>query len=482
MTGATARSHSPAARRRPWPLWLVAVVLFALSTVIAPHATADDDPPAAGPEGVTSLDALERAFQSVVERVAPSVVGIRALRRHPNIFPGLGREGTGEANEQQLVINGSGTIVSDDGLILTNEHVVQGTSSIDVHFHDGRSRRATILAADPRSDLAVLHVPCSGLQPVTFCDWSSVTRGQWAIVLGNPFGLGADGHLSVSVGIVANLGRQLPGLGAVDDRFYSNMIQITAPINPGNSGGPLFNVHGELIGIVTAMHTRAPADEGIGFAIPLTPAKRRVIETLCRGQTVAYGYLGATVRQPDRAERDALTVSHGVIIQRLEPDGPAQQAGLQVGDAIREYDHQPITGPGHLAELVGQSTVGATVRLDVLRDGRPLVQHAIIEQRDINRVSWMRGGAISWRGMRLADLTPDARQRMRVDGEAAGVVVIGVDEDTPARRANLRVGDVIARVGGSPVADTLDFLLRVRDVKGTLELSLHNEGPRFISP
>jgi serine protease Do len=221
--------------------------------------------------------------------------------------------------------------------------------------------------------------------------------------------------LSVSVGVIANLGRQLPGLGEVDDRFYHDMLQITAPINPGNSGGPLFNIRGELIGVVTAMHTRAPADEGIGFAIPMSPAKRRVVDTLCQGRPVEYGYLGVVVRALGTAERAALHLGHGVVVQQVEPEGPAAQAGLSVGDLVLEFEHQAVTGPAQFAELAGQSAVGSVVRLEVLRNERSETLRLLVERRDVSRVSWMRGGAIAWRGMRLTDLSPDARRPMRGD-------------------------------------------------------------------
>jgi serine protease Do len=309
-----------------------------------------------------------------------------------------------------------------------------------------------------------------------------VARGQWAVVLGNPFGLGLDGQLSVSIGVIANLGRQLPGLGEVDDRFYNDMIQVNAAINPGNSGGPLFNIRGELIGIITAIHTRAAADEGVGFAIPMTPAKRRLIELLCQGRPIEYGYLGAVVRSPDAAEREGLGVGHGVVIQRVEPDGPAARAGLRTGDFILALEGQSVNGPAHLAELVGQSPVGATVRLELLRAGQPVTLRVTVDQRDVSRVSWMRGEAVHWRGMRLTDLTPDVRRQLRVPDDARGVVVIEVGADSPAGRANMQPGEVIDQVGGQPIDDTLDFLLRVRDVKGTLDVSVRHQGTRSVTP
>jgi len=371
-----------------WPLWLVTALLFGVFALLTPHALADE--PAGGAvRGTADLEALQRAFQQVVDQVAPSVVGIRAQRRPVATLAGAGQA---EPPSPTVVVNGSGTIISADGLILTSEHVVQAATDIEILFFDGQRLRALVLAADPRSDLAILQTARAGLRAAAMCDWPSVARGQWTVVIGNPFGLGQDGQLSVSVGVIANLDRQLPGLGEADDRFYHDMIQVTAPINPGNSGGPLFNIHGELIGVVTAMHTRAPADDGVGFAIPMTTVKRRLIDTLCQGRAIEYGYLGATVRSPDAAERAALGLAHGVVVQRVEPDGPAALAGLVLSDAIVAFDGQPVTGPAQFAELVGQSPVGATVELAMLRNGRPAILRATLDRRDVTRVSWMREG------------------------------------------------------------------------------------------
>jgi S1-C subfamily serine protease len=356
------------------------------------------------------LEALQRAFQSVTQDVAPSVVGLRS--RRPRSLPtGFIAPQSGPGAVDLVVVNGSGTIISADGLILTNEHVVGGATEIDVLFSDGQKYPGTIVAADARSDLAIVKVRRSGLRPVHWAEWRDVARGQWSVVLGNPFGLGQDGQLSVSIGVVSNLGRQLPGLGEADDRFYYDMIQTTAPINPGDSGGPLFNVHGELIGVITAMHTRAPADEGIGFAIPMNATKRRLIDYLAQGNPIEYGYLGLTVRMPENDERESLGPQGGIFVQQVEAGGPAAQAGLRVGDVIRRFDEQAVTRPAQLAELVGQSPVGTKVSLDVLRNGRSRPTQVTVSRRELSRVNEMRGTAgAAAKSTRGANLTDDGDQ------------------------------------------------------------------------
>jgi len=328
----------------------------------------------------------------VARRVAPSVVGIRVQRLCLDPAGGQNPSATTALPERRVIVNGSGVVIAPDGLILTNQHVVQSATEIRVTFHDGTVSQAEILSADPRSDLAVVKVPRSDLVPVRWCDWQSVTRGQWTVVVGNPFGLGSDGQLSVTVGVVANLGRQLPGLGEADDRFYYDMMQLTAPINPGHSGGPVFNLRGELIGLVTAMHTRTPADEGVGFAIPMNPPIRRVIDTLCQGRPYEYGYLGVTVRSLSPEEREALGLpfGEGVIVQAIEPDGPAARAGVANGDVLCRLDGASISSPGQLAERVGHMSIGQQATLEYLRDGRVVAAQVTIARRDPLRVSWLR--------------------------------------------------------------------------------------------
>jgi serine protease Do len=223
----------------------------------------------------------------------------------------------------------------------------------------------------------------------------------------------------------------------------------------------------------------------VGFAIPLTPAKREVIDTLRQGRHVEYGYLGLTVRLSDAAERPAggLSGARGVIVQQVEPGGPAVAAGVRVGDVLLAYGPTPVTGPAQLAEVVGQTPVGTRVRLETLRGGQPLSLEATVDRRDANRVSWMRGGAVSWRGLRLADVTDGARRRMRGGGDAPeGVVVIGVEADSPAARADVRVGDVVQAVAGQPVEDALSFLTSVRDATDPLELTIRGRGALTVTP
>jgi len=447
----------------------------------APRGGAETDAPR---DATASLDELQAAFQQVIERVAPSVVGLRAYRRHVALPAGDAATDPRRAWEQYVVVNGSGTVIHADGLILTNEHVVQGADRLDVILHDGEIVSGALVAADPRGDLAVIRVPRHLLAPAEPCDFAQVARGQWTLALGNPFGLGGDGKLSVSVGVIANLGRRLPGLGEADDRLYTNMIQTTAAIHPGNSGGPLLNLRGQLIGIVTAMHTRAAADDGVGFALPMTPRQWERVQRLARGERIEYGYIGLAVRPATPHEQQAAALEPGVgaVVESVEPDGPGAQAGVQSGDLIVRFNRQTVSDVIPLTELVGQAAVGAEALLELLRAGQRHTLSVRVEARDLARVSWMRGGAILWRGMRLAELAPQPREPQRTDPTGGGVVVIDVQHDSPAAHLPIERGDVIEEIEGRPVGTIEVLQARVRSRKDALRIRLRGRGEVVLPP
>jgi serine protease Do len=480
----SAKSANDGAARRKRDIrlfWRALGISFALA--LSTPARADGEGGKPPSSDAPSLEQIEKAFQQVIEQVTPSVVGIRVQRRYMATLPG--DEGAaGGLFEQLVTINGSGTVIDADGLILTNEHVVQSAGEIQVYFYDQRMYPATVVASDPRGDLAVIKIERRGLTPAKIADWSTVARGQWAITMGNPYGIGSDGRLSVSVGVISNLDRALPGLGEVDDRFYADMIQTTASIHPGCSGGPLFNIRGELTGVVTAMHTRAPADEGIGFAIPMTAGRLHGIRELAAGRSIEYGYLGLTVRSVEPEERRLMGVESplGAVIQQIDPTGPASLAGLRTGDMIMSVESSAVQGPGSLAELVGQTVPGQTVAVEVRREGERMVIHPVVQRREISFVTWMRGGAILWRGMRLTDLTPAVRRNMGVDATVVGVVVIDVLPGSQAERAKIEIGDVVEGIGETVVGNLEDFNRAMADKKESVVVRFRSRGEAVIQP
>jgi serine protease Do len=457
-------------------LWLYAALAFIVILALGPNRSLADEPP-------VDLNRLEQAFQRVTDQVSPSVVGIRARRRHFTQIPSPDTAAD-QTFEQLVIVNGSGTVVDADGLILTNEHVVRGAEDLTIVLHDGSKLAGTVFAADARSDLAIVHVNRKSLPPAKFCQWSAVKRGQWSIAIGNPFGLGSDGQLSVSVGVISNLDRQLPGLGQVDDRSYSDMIQTTATINPGNSGGPLFNIRGELIGIVTAMHTRAGGDEGAGFAIPMTPARVQIISRLRRGESPKHGYFGLNVRPRSNAATGAAVKGQGagITIESVDAGGPASQSGLDAGDLITLFDDYPINNPGDLVATVAASAGGHPVSISVSRAGRPLDLKITPTSRAINTVAWLRDRSIQWRGLRLTSRPIASALSPGNAPVPAGLRVIDVSPGSSASRAPIEIGDTVTQVDGEGVLTIDDFRRRIAARAGNVRLRTAEHGEVVVRP
>ncbi|MBL8879796.1 MAG: trypsin-like peptidase domain-containing protein [Phycisphaerales bacterium] len=459
-------------------IFVAACLLSAASSAQQPNSSA---------EAITSRDAagtaydpraLQDAFQSVIGRAAQSTVSIRARRAIAPPASLAGAAQPGVSREERLVrtslVNGSGVVLDARGAILTNEHVIQGAGEITIINHAGDSFAARIVSADPRSDLAVLQCDGGEWQPPQWADSATLARGQWVIAIGNPFGLAGDGHASAAVGTISNLGRRLPGLGDADDRLYHDMIQVTCSIHPGNSGGPLYDLEGRLVGVVTAMHTRAPADEGIGFALPLSPAKRRVIESLMAGQSIKYGYLGLSVRPNPSAA--------GLIVEAVEPKGPADVAGVQVGDLVQSLNGESCGDLGRFAEQVGACRAGEMAEMAVLREGRQACCRIRVDQRQLLRVACFQGEAVLWRGARLSEFTPRTRIGLARDSACCGVVVTDVACGSSAEKSGLAAGDVIIKLGDASIACLEDFERLTRRNSAGVQLGLRDRRAVEVAP
>ncbi len=451
-------------------LW-VALVVFALLCLISPRRVVSaHEPPAPRAEGpLADPAALQAAFRRVIERAGRSVVSIRVYRFTPVLASDAGDHS--EPLEQFVVVNGSGVVIDASGLILTNEHVVHAADRVEVIFADRTVLPARVRGRDARSDLAVLAVDRRNLTPIRFGDVENLRRGDWTIVLGNPYGLAGDGLPSVSVGVVANLNRRLPGLGQADDRLYADMIQTTSPIHPGNSGGPLLNLAGELVGIVTAMHTRS-TDGGVCFAIPLTSARQTIIRRLARGETIRYGYLGVRVRTAPGA---------GVVVEDIDPGSPAERAGVRIGDRIVRFAGRLVRDPGQFALAVGLTPVGTRARLDLWRGAERRSVDVRVGARRRSRVAALRQEAVLWRGLRLAPLTEALRQQMRIEGPAKGWVVLSVRPHSQAQRRGIHVGDVIEQIDTHPLPPDDQARRLLRAQRGAVEVTLRR-GARIVLP
>lgn len=317
---------------------------------------------------LANLRALEDAFTELADEVRPSVVSIRCYQS--------ANEDRGDNNRVRLPISqGSGFIIDEDGFIATNRHVVEGADIISVILSGGVRFDAELIKADLRSDLAVLKIDRENLPAVGFSDLASVKVGQWAFACGNPFGLAFDsgGEPSVTYGVVSALGRQMTDKLTNNPRvyYYGNLIETSAAINPGSSGGPLFNIEGDVIGVVTAIETSSGVNEGHGFAIPVDKNTRRIIDTLKRGEEVRYGFLGVEVHdvpEPLSKRVRGGTQSRGAEIARISPsNGPAAEAGLAVGDVILQVDGNDVQGADHLVRLVQYMPVGGEIDVTFTR-------------------------------------------------------------------------------------------------------------------
>lgn len=400
-------------------------------------------------------------FAKLAKELKPSVVNISVVKpltrgeRWESDSAGLAPEALGQ---------GSGVIVSPDGDVLTNNHVVSGAATITVKLSDGRELDAKVVGADVSTDLALLHMEQSeGNLPVaSLGDSDKLEVGDWVMAIGNPFGLEA----TVTVGVLSGKGRSI---GASD---YDDFLQTDASINPGNSGGPLFNTSGEVVGINTAI---VPGGQGIGFSIPINMA-REVCQQLKERGRVVRGFIGVGIQPLTPALKSALSLDakvDGALVSALMPDGPGQRAGLQVGDVIVSVGGVPIKSSRDLLNQVAKLNVGQTSDFSILRKGKPeTITVPIVERPDAlaqapvpDPVEPERSKARL--GLAVTDLTA---------GQDAGVLVVDVMPKSAAAHAGLERGDIIRSVGSTPVRSAEEFAKLVNETPGTVALLVERQG------
>ena len=418
----------------------------------------------------TARPALQTTFAPVVQKVMPSVVNVFSSKKVRNDrtfepffddpffrrFFGDNFWGRPIPRERQERSLGSGVIVSPDGYILTNNHVVDDATDVKVSLSDKREFTARIVGKDSKTDLAVLKIDQSGLPTVSLGDSTKVQVGDIVLAIGNPFGVGQ----TVTMGVVSATGRGGLGIEEVED-----FIQTDAAINPGNSGGALINASGELIGINTAILSRSGGNQGIGFAIPVNLA-RNVMDQIIHGGKVTRAFLGVTI-QPvtaDIAKAFKLGKSEGALVADVSPNSPAERAGLKAGDVITKVDGQTVADSRALQLMIGQMKPGRTVRLSVNRDGTERdVTATLGEQPSENDNSGSRAGGTSadrvLDGVSVETLTPELAREFGLSRTMKGVLVRRVDPDSAAAAAGLERGDVILEVNRHPV-ETVEQLNR----------------------
>lgn len=433
--------------------------------------------------------APQNSYADVVSKAAPAVITIRADRRvrNPQQFPffddpffrGLfGNRGQQQPQEQLQQALGSGVIVSADGYILTNHHVVDGAENIKIDMNDGRTFEAKLIGSDPPSDLALLKINVSGLAFMTPGDSDKVRVGDVALAIGNPLGIGQ----TVTMGIISAKGRSTAGPGAGN---FEDFLQTDAPINHGNSGGALINTIGELIGINSQI---VPGQEGgnigIGFAIPSNMAKS-VMDQLVKNGKVRRGQLGVSVTRvtSDLAASLGMSETKGVIVNSVQTGSGAERAGLRQGDVITAINDSPVSDTNAFRNRVAGSGPGSEVTLTVLRDNKEQKIRATLGEfnEEAARQENQNEGGPSPRsggggklGITVEPLTPDIAQELQLKPGTSGVVVDSVDPAGPAVEAGIQRGDVIQEVNRQPVKSAEDLRAAIEKNGGKPALLLLN--------
>ena len=431
---------------------------------------------------VSALLSLDRAMEALAARVTPAIVNVTVTSKksgdHSNPAEngdnssdndsnglqqffgkqfGFGPHGFGQQMGPQSNIEhglGSGVIISPDGYIVTNNHVIDGAVDIRVTMTDRRILPAKLIGADPLTDLAVIKIDGVNLPSVPLGDSTQLHPGQTVLAFGNPLGF----RFTVTRGIVSALNR--PNPFAADRRSPGQFIQTDAAINPGNSGGPLVNAHGEVVGINTFLVSETGGFSGMGFAIPAQIVKPTV-DSLIKYGKVSHGYIGIGISDvtPEEAKFFHVDNASGAVVTQVEPNSPGAKAGLKVGDVITELNGKAVSDAGELQVEVGQKQPETTLHLKALRDGNPLDVPVTLEAmgkgNNDNQSANAGHGKPRW-GLGLEDLTPDVREQLQAGNDVHGAVIQQVTPGSPADNAGLQQGEVITEVNRQPVHSAAD--------------------------
>ena len=482
----------------PWTraaiLGLVTVTAAAGATGIRAYALASGPaaPPAVPtptPRDIAAALPRSQSYSAVVDKVAPAVVTIR-VQKHaeataasmPEPFRDFfGQQGGRELPRHREGGLGSGVIIREDGLVLTNHHVVEGADTIRVDVADGRTFAATLVGSDPPSDLAVLRIATKGLPTLPFGDSDRMKVGDVVLAFGNPLGVGQ----TVTMGIVSAKSRAT----GVSNGAYEDFLQTDAPINQGNSGGALVNLQGELVGINAQIVSPSGGNIGLGFAIPSGMAQT-VADQLTRDGVVHRAKLGVTVQglTPELAETLEVPDARGALVSEVEPGGPADRAGVKQGDVVTQVDGKVVKDANAMRNQIAGTRPGSSVPLVVRRNGHDVTLTAsVIERERVASADRHSAGAEgpneSGFGMALTPLTPQIAQQLDLPRGASGLVVAEVDPAGLAASAGMRPGDLITSVNGQAVASvsSLRAALKLRLDRPALVLVSRNGAETFVA-
>ena len=454
---------------------IVVLSVFAVSRWNGQRRVRETFTPVAAPQidlkNIQSLDALNREYTALVQAVVPSVVSITTTRKVavPQVvdpFEFFFGQRRGQALPRERVQNslGSGVIVSKEGHILTNNHVVANMDEVKVWLADGRGFPAKVIGSDAGTDIAVLKIEASGIQALPLGDSDAVKVGSLVFAIGNPFGL----RETVTQGIISATGRQ------VSDDSATDFFQTDTAINPGNSGGPLVNIRGEIIGINSAIGNFSGSGtwQGVGFAIPSNAAKR-ALESIIKSGRVVRGYLGVVIQDltPELAEQFGVPGQSGALVSSVSAGSPAEKAGLQPGDIITSFGGKPVKEMLELFRAVAQAPIGGKVEIGFLRDKKPQTATAIMTEQPAGFSAAVPPGAPQatppapaqpdtlpadnpLAGIAVAAIPPE--QRANYPENVRGVLVTDIDPAAPAA-SGLQPGDVIEEIARQPVTSRDDF-------------------------
>ena len=406
--------------------------------------TASSSESEASPPDVAVAMKMSRAFSKVFKTVDPCVVSVIGESTFSSSTSRRGQKIT-EQGRRSL---GSGIVIREDGVILTNNHVVEGSKNLTVVLSDGRRLRATLLGNDPYTDVAALRVSAHGLQVAKLGDSDNVEVGEWVLSIGNPFNLS---H-TLTIGVVGGKGRS-----NLDVAEYEDFIQTDAAINPGNSGGALINLHGEVVGMNTAMGSQEGDYRGVGFAIPINMARRIAEDLISRGRVVR-GDAGLSFQDMDEALMRAfkMEVSAGALVSDVERGGPADRAGVRPYDVISSFEGKEVTSRAWLTNRIATARPGQEAEIGVVRNGEAFSLRLIIGQAPDQVTAKPPSSDVDSFGLDVEDLSPDVARSMGYEGEH-GVLVTDVEPGSAAADAGFQWGDLIVEVNQRALRSQMDY-------------------------
>jgi len=414
---------------------------------------------------ITAVQAISFPdFTGLIEENSPAVIKITAQTKSkrseqpqaeiPENIPEIFRQflDPRQAPERDSRASGSGFLISSDGYILTNNHVVEGATDVVVRLIDRREYDAEIVGTDPQSDLALLKIKEKNLPFLTLANSDKARVGEWVLAIGSPFGL----DFSVTAGIISAIGRSIPGEGRQN---YVPFIQTDVAINPGNSGGPLFNLDGDVVGINSQIYTRSGGSIGLSFAIPSNLA-RDVVQQLKDTGKVDRGWLGVVIQDVDKdlALSFGLKKPQGALVAQMEPNGPAERSGLKNGDIILEFNGRDITTSSDLPYVVGPVRAGTTVPVKIIRKGKIRTIDVTVGTRDSSGAATILSAtpeapADTRLGLVVEEMTADMKSAVGFEG----VIIKQVSANSPAAEAGLAPGDVLVQLGFDEIRSVRQF-------------------------